>query len=113
MRGVAAGVQQRVERGGLGTAQADEPGAVRVLVDPLGAGSTQTFWLTAGLNDPPAILSTPVETVTAETSYRYDVWAVDPNADPLDYVLDNAPAGMTIDALGRVTWLPVGFAGAR
>ena len=45
-----------------------------------------------------------VTTVTAGLAYRYDVRANDPDGEPLAYRLDFAPAGMTIDQLGRITW---------
>ena len=37
--------------------------------------------------------------------YRFDVLATDPNADLLSYGV-NGPAGMTIDAFGRTSWVP-------
>ncbi|MBX9718048.1 MAG: putative Ig domain-containing protein, partial [Microbacteriaceae bacterium] len=38
--------------------------------------------------------------------YRYDVRASDPDGDPITFRLDQAPAGMAIDAVGRLTWAP-------
>ena len=59
------------------------------------------------LNHPPVITSTPVTTATAGTAYTYDVEGSDPDADPLTYSLDTAPAGMTIDPLsGVIQWTP-------
>src|SRR5262249_28718961 len=55
-------------------------------------------------NRPPAIDSTPVQSATAGLVYRSDVRAGDPDGNALAYRLSTAPAGMTIDALGRITW---------
>src|SRR5262249_31403382 len=54
----------------------------------------------------PVIDSSPVTTVTAGAAYDYDVAAIDPDHDPITFTLVNAPAGMTIDTLGRITWSP-------
>jgi RHS repeat-associated protein len=69
--------------------------------------ATQNFSVTVqSPNEPPAIKSSPVTTVTAGAPYEYDVMAVDPDNDPLTYTLTTAPTGMTIDSLGRITWSP-------
>ena len=39
-------------------------------------------------------------------TYHYDVHAADADGDSLAYALTAAPAGMTIDDLGRITWTP-------
>ena len=57
-------------------------------------------------NDPPEIRSTPRTTIGLGATYRYAVDVFDPNGDPLQYLLDKAPAGMTIDGLGQVVWTP-------
>jgi RHS repeat-associated protein len=76
-------------------------------IDPGGAGGTQTFSVgVADNNNAPTITSSPVQVVTAGLPYRYDVQASDPDGDPISFRLDQAPAGMTIDALGRITWSP-------
>jgi RHS repeat-associated protein len=57
---------------------------------------------------PPTITSTPPVTANAGEAYRYDVDATDPDAgDLLIYSLEQAPAGMTIDAgTGLISWTP-------
>ena len=76
-------------------------------IDPQGNGGTQSFTIgVADDNSPPQITSTPKQVVTAGLAYRYDVRATDPDGDALTFRLDSAPAGMTIDQLGRVTWSP-------
>ena len=64
------------------------------------------YTLTAVQNLPPEITSTPVTTAAPGGPYRYDVRATDPNGDQLTYELVQAPDGMTIDQLGRITWQP-------
>ncbi|HUE70455.1 MAG TPA: putative Ig domain-containing protein [Pirellulaceae bacterium] len=92
------------------TPAADQIGLASVTVaaiDPAGNGGTQSFTIdVADNNSPPAISSTPSQVVTAGLAYRYDVRASDPDGDALAFRLDAAPAGMTIDQLGRVTWSP-------
>jgi len=56
-------------------------------------------------NQGPAITSDP-DIAIVGLPYSYDVEAVDPDGDPLTYGLLQAPEGMTIDSLGRVSWLP-------
>lgn len=73
--------------------------------DPAGAIGRQTFTLTAADNATPVINSTAPTTTTAGLTYRYDVKAVDPDGDTLSYSLINAPQGMSIDALGRLSWV--------
>ncbi len=44
---------------------------------------------------------------SAARPYRYDAKAVDPEGDALVWVLDAAPAGMSIDpSLGTIRWTP-------
>ncbi|NEP10260.1 MAG: DUF4114 domain-containing protein [Symploca sp. SIO2C1] len=75
--------------------------------DSLGLGATQTYTLqVTEVNQAPVISSTPIEAVAAETPYHYDIWASDPDGEPITYTLVNAPAGMAIDELGRITWSP-------
>jgi RHS repeat-associated protein len=74
--------------------------------DPHGALGVQRFAVIVIVNQPPHITSTPTTTVTAGTTYRYDVQAADPDGDALTYSLTAPPTGMTIDAMGRITWSP-------
>jgi RHS repeat-associated protein len=79
--------------------------ALRV-TDPAGAAATQTYTLTAAVDDGPYFESTPTNaTITAGLVYRYDVQAKDDDGDALTYALPTHPDGMTIDAAtGRITW---------
>ncbi|TLY41399.1 MAG: hypothetical protein E6K61_05320 [Nitrospirae bacterium] len=55
-------------------------------------------------NSPPTITSVP-PTAINEGRYNYAVIAVDQDGDPLTYLLQTAPPGMTIDAAsGRIEW---------
>ncbi len=57
------------------------------------------------INNPPAIISFPVVSVTATENYSYDVEASDPDMDALIYSLIESPAGMSIDdASGLINW---------
>ncbi|MEC4807396.1 MAG: putative Ig domain-containing protein [Jaaginema sp. PMC 1079.18] len=67
-------------------------------------GAAQAFTLTVRDNSVPTIVSTPNPTTNSRRIYRYDVIANDPESDTLTYALENAPAGMNIDELGRITW---------
>jgi RHS repeat-associated protein len=91
------------------TPTAAQAGVARVTVaatDAQGAAALQSFSIAVTVNHPPAISSTPPASVTVGATYRYDVQATDPDGDPLTYALTTAPTGMTLDALGRLTWAP-------
>jgi len=64
----------------------------------------QTFSLSTINNTAPVINSTPVNTVTAGATYRYDVVASDADNDALTYNLLNPPPGMNIDKFGKINW---------
>ena len=87
-----------------GTAQEGDHTITVVATDTEGARGTQSFTMTVAPNQAPTITSTPVETVPAGGIYAYDVWATDPEKDPLTFTLDTAPAGMTVDSFGRIRW---------
>ncbi|MFO8050019.1 MAG: PASTA domain-containing protein, partial [Desulfosudaceae bacterium] len=56
---------------------------------------------------PPVITSSPVVTGTEGTPYLYDVEAMDPDDDVLQYSLVKCPGGMTINnTSGLMEWLP-------
>jgi hypothetical protein len=51
------------------------------------------------------IISTPILKGFTDRTYTYEVGAVDADADPLTYILVDAPTGMLINASsGRITW---------
>jgi len=81
---------------------------VRIVArDPAGAGSIQEFSLTVlPANNAPVINSTPPATVPSGGVYRYDVLATDADGEFLTYELTTAPAGMLIDGVGRIFWVP-------
>ncbi|MBI2807692.1 MAG: VCBS repeat-containing protein [Planctomycetes bacterium] len=70
----------------------------------------QSFTLTVASQNPnrqPAFTSLPVTTATAGEIYAYDAMANDPDGDPLEFSLDQAPAGMSIQArTGALRWSP-------
>lgn len=74
-------------------------------LDASGAAAVQSFELEVlSANVAPVIVSLAPLTVPARGLYRYDILASDANLDPLTYELTTAPAGMTVDAFGRVRW---------
>lgn len=65
-------------------------------------------------NRAPSIDSSPPLAADVGIPYEYIVTAVDPDNDSLDFVLDHAPPGMTIDASGVIRWTPaVGDSGQQ
>ncbi len=84
--------------------------AVDVVVTDSGGGSAdQSFQLqvVASAPDvPPVIGSTPRDAIGVGRTYLYAIQASSPIGSPLTYKLDQAPAGMTVDATGLVTWVP-------
>ena len=78
------------------------------------ATASQTFSIDVVANHAPVITSTPPTTAPVGLAYQYDVHATDADGDSLVYALTTAPAGMTIDSLGRINWLPqVGDIGSQ
>lgn len=77
------------------------------LLDTYGDSSSQAFTLTVnGANSPANILSNPLTRAIVNQVYTYAVVAVDPESSPLIYRLGRRPNGMTIDATGKVQWMP-------
>ena len=85
-----------------------DPVTVRV-VDGQGGTATRSFTITArGENLPPAITSPPPPPAVAGSPYAYQVQAEDPEGGPITFLPltfgPSTPAGMAIDASGRITW---------
>lgn len=58
-------------------------------------------------NSAPQILSTPRVLASPDFEYRYAVLAVDPDiGESLSFSLVQAPAAMSVDGLGVITWTP-------
>jgi RHS repeat-associated protein len=72
--------------------------------DTAGGRSIQRFAILARINQAPTITSTAVTSVALGGLYHYDLQVNDPDGDPLSYALVTGPAGLSIDALGRVLW---------
>lgn len=99
-----------LEAGVTWTPAAEQTGAQEFILavrDTAGASVAQRFFVTVRANEPPTITSAPRTNATPEVTYRYAVVASDPNGDPLAYELVTGPAGMVVDGLGRVSWLPL------
>ncbi|MCW8194181.1 hypothetical protein F6455_05235 [Proteobacteria bacterium 005FR1] len=59
------------------------------------------------INNPPIIYSQPVTNSQVHAPYEYQVTGHDPDQDQLQYGLENAPEGMTIDVgQGLIQWAP-------
>ncbi len=90
------------------TPSASDIGTVAIVLtatDPLGGVAVQSVQIDVrAANRLPVIRSNPVLKVSQGAVYQYDVLASDPDREPLYYSLLTAPAGMTIDALGRIRW---------
>lgn len=89
------------------TPAAAQAGAHVVIVaadDATGNRGQQRYALLARVNQAPEIISDAPVTISAGAVYQYDVQVDDPENDPITYTLLQAPAGMTIDALGRIAW---------
>ena len=86
----------------------DYPIQVRVS-DDMGAYVDQNYVLTViPNNQPPQILSQPIINAIVDQPYQYAVNAVDPDADAIQYQLNQAPLGMHIDPLsGLIQWQPI------
>jgi len=71
-------------------------------------GRTTQAWslqvVEGGANEPPFFLSSPVVQAAVGAAYAYRANAADPNGDDVAYSLDAAPAGVSVDADGLVTW---------
>lgn len=71
--------------------------------DPYGAGAAARSHLARSENRHPVIASVPPRTA-ADGLFLYQVAAEDPDGDALRFVLETGPAGMTLDAQGRLEW---------
>jgi choice-of-anchor A domain-containing protein len=95
------------------TPQVDQLGANDFVIevrDDRGGWARQSFSVyvnDAAVNSPPEILSTPPLTAVVGGLYSYQVDAVDPDGDVLEYVLPVGPSGAVIgSADGLLTWTP-------
>jgi RHS repeat-associated protein len=90
------------------TPSASDIGTVAIVLtttDPLGGVAVQSVQIDVrAANRLPVVRSNPVLKVSQGAVYQYDVLATDPDREPLYYSLLTAPAGMTIDPLGRIRW---------
>lgn len=80
------------------------------VTDKTGRFASQSFLLfieAVVVNNPPAFTSTPISSAATGQSYAYAAKAVDPDAgDFLSFSLTTAPAGMTINGAGVLSWTP-------
>ncbi|MBP7936251.1 MAG: PKD domain-containing protein [Phycisphaerae bacterium] len=95
------------------TPNAEQVGRYDVTIrvdDGRGGWGEQQYSLTVSLtgeNRSPDITSTPALAAGVDQAYAYQVVAIDPDLDPLVYVLETKPSGMTIGATtGLIGWTP-------
>ena len=90
------------------TPTADQLGTVVVTFaafDGAGAAGVLSFELSVlSANHAPTIVSRAAISVTAGAKFQYDAQATDADLDPLQFTLLASPAGMSIDAFGRIRW---------
>lgn len=60
----------------------------------------------AAPNSPPLLASAPHLFPRIETDYRYAILAFDPDGDPLTFLLETPPAGMSLGEDGILRWRP-------
>ncbi|HZV81563.1 MAG TPA: putative Ig domain-containing protein, partial [Geobacteraceae bacterium] len=77
------------------------PVTVKATFGSSGTIATQAFNISV-----PAIVSTPLLSAAVGSQYLTYVTASDPAGGSFTYSLTNAPAGMTVDATGRISWTP-------
>jgi len=59
------------------------------------------------INNKPVIVSTPMISATPENDYTYQVFATDPESQPINYSFSVSPTGMSIDSEnGLISWQP-------
>ncbi|MFO0940014.1 MAG: putative Ig domain-containing protein [Pirellulales bacterium] len=77
-----------------------------VATDSLGAAAVQSFELDVlATNHAPVFISPNTTSIYAGSKLNFEVVARDSDFDPINYrIVSGAPSGMSIDALGRITW---------
>ncbi|AFY54222.1 RHS repeat-associated core domain protein [Rivularia sp. PCC 7116] len=94
-------IQWSPQSGQIGNAQVSV-----AAFDDNGLGAIQTYTIKVQQsNSEPVINSNPIESAAPGITYRYDINANDPDGELLTYTLTQAPQGMEIDQLGRISWL--------
>jgi len=57
-------------------------------------------------NRPPQVVGSPLGNAVADFTYAFTPDVTDPDGDALNYTLITAPAGMSVDSAGNLTWTP-------
>lgn len=89
--------------------QAGIQSVVVTVADGRGGVATQSFQVRVNetaQNTAPVIISEPALFAAVGEVYRYQLVATDADGDELTYGASAAPAGMSVDASGLVTWTP-------
>ncbi len=59
------------------------------------------------VNDPPMIISTPIENVYVDSIYNYQLNIEDPDNIIFEFLLSNNPEDMFVDENGLISWIPL------
>ncbi len=89
-------------------AQVGDQSVTVVVTDVPGESVPQSFTIhVIDVNDPPQFISTPTVNALQGQLYTYTALATDDGGEiGITYTLDKAPAGMTMDGTGHITWTP-------
>ncbi len=78
------------------------------ITDSEGAETLHSFDLSVSQErDYPLVTSEPITEARTEDGYSYQIQARDPEGDPLNYSVIDAPSSLVIDSSGLVTWSPI------
>ena len=68
----------------------------------------QSFEITVqAVNDPPIIISTPIENVYVDSIYNYQLNIEDPDNTTFTFLLSNYPEDMSVNETGLISWSPM------
>ncbi|WP_159931097.1 Ig-like domain-containing protein [Oceanicoccus sp. KOV_DT_Chl] len=86
---------------------AGEHSVLIAVSDSQGGTASQGFTvIVADTNRDPEITSIPVVEIAEGQAYQYLLEANDADGDPLNFVLVDGPAGLSIDGEGLISWVP-------
>jgi hypothetical protein len=103
---ITPGIQLHGDVAPLGLDGKPQPDGILSIADAL-IVLQKSVDLVTWVTTPPIITSQPLTSGLTDTTYRYQVTSTGTEGTQARYVLDKAPAGMTIDSTsGLITWMP-------
>nr|HMP17478.1 putative Ig domain-containing protein [Gemmatales bacterium] len=79
--------------------------------DEQGGQAVQTYTIVVSanrFNRPPSITSLPPLKASIDRLYSYQIEAIDPENDAINFALLNGPAGMSVNSVtGQLSWIPL------